>query len=70
MGTKVWLQCQDCGELHKEEIQYNVEDIYIKTYCPKCRDGTKHLVCSEDEDEIYKLYNPSVDPRYYNYRTK
>ena len=71
MKREVWVQCQSCGELHKQKIQYNIEDdFYIKVRCPGCRDETTHLICSEDESEIYHLYNLNTDPRYYNYKTK
>ena len=70
MNKGVWAQCQSCGELHKRTIEYNIEDIYIKLNCPGCKDNTVHLICSEDENEIYHLYNLNADPRYYNYKTK
>jgi ribosomal protein L33 len=70
MSREVWVQCQECGELHKKEIKYNIEDIYIKAYCSRCKDKTTHLVCSEDESEIYFYYNLNTDPRYYDYTTK
>ena len=71
MNGGVWLQCQCCGRLSKQEIQYNIEDdFYIKVQCLGCRDETMHLICSEDESEIYHLYNLNADPRYYNYKTK
>jgi hypothetical protein len=70
MKREVWVQCESCGALHKESIQYNIEDIYIKLHCMGCRDETTHLICSEDESEIYTLYNVNADPRYYNYKTK
>ena len=71
MRRDVYVQCQFCGTLHKQEVCYNIEDeIYIKVLCPGCRDDTTHLVCSDDESEIYSLYNVNIDPRYYNYTTK
>ena len=70
MSKEVWVQCQYCGELYKKTIEYNIEDIYIKLDCPGCRDETTHLICSEDENEIYALYNLNADPRYYDYKTK
>ena len=71
MRREVWMQCQSCGALHKQEVFYNIEDeIYIKARCSGCRDDTTHLICSEDESEIYHLYNLCVDPRYYDYTTK
>lgn len=71
MIREVWLQCQDCGRIFKQTIQYNIEeDIYINAKCIGCRDETTHLICSEDENDIYILYNSNVDPRYYQYKTK
>ena len=70
MKREVWVQCQFCGKLHKETIQYNIEDIYIKLHCSGCRDDTVHLICGQEESEIYHLYNLNADPRYYNYTTK
>lgn len=71
MEVEVWVQCQCCGQLHKEIIQYNIEDdFYIKLHCSGCRDDTTHLICDENKSEIYHLYNLNVDPRYYNYKTK
>ena len=66
MSGEVWMQCQECGQLHKKKIEYNIEeDVYIKVRCSKCRDKTTHLICSEDESEIYYLYDLNIDPRYY-----
>lgn len=68
MGEEGWVQCQCqvCGELHKTKIHnMSEDDLFIKEYCPRCRDETKHLWCGEDETEIYFYYNLNVDPRYY-----
>ena len=70
MDREIWMQCQSCGKLHKIRIQYNIEDVYIKLHCPECRDQTHHLICTEDEREIYEFYNVCADPRYYIYNTK
>ena len=70
MKKEVWVQCQTCGELYKSTIEYNIEEIYIKLSCPGCRDDTAHLILSEDDSEIYDLYNLNADPRYYIYKTK
>lgn len=64
MREESYVQCQACGYLHKTKIELSDEDLYIKVYCPKCRDGTKHLWCGEPED-VYMNYNLNVDPRYY-----
>lgn len=66
-GQGVWLQCQVCGELHREKIDnYNIEDdIYIRLKCSKCRDSTTQLVIGDNLDDLYLYSNVNVDPRYY-----
>lgn len=73
MGDVVYVQCQVCGIVHKvqsKETSISDDDLYTEVFCPKCRDGTQHLWCGEDETEIYVYYNLNVDPRYYKYNTK
>ena len=66
MKEEGWGQCQVCGALHKIKTKdASDEDLFIDEYCPRCRDGTKHLWCGEDETEIYYYYNANLDPRYY-----
>lgn len=68
MGDVVWVQCQNCGKLHKikqKDISIFDDDLYIQLHCPQCRDDTKHLWCGEDETEVYIYYNANLDPRYY-----
>ena len=66
MRDKVWVQCQNCGDLHKTEIRnMSEDDLYIITRCPCCRDETKHLNCGVDETEIYYYYNANLDQRMY-----
>ena len=60
------FQCQKCGKLHKKEIKYDIEgDLFTSLRCPICKMLTPHLWC-DNEDNIYKLFNLNVDPRYYN----
>lgn len=69
MGKTVWVQCQTCGELHKvnsNDASISDDDLYTEPiWCPRCRDGTKHLNCGEDETDIYIYYNTNLDSRYY-----
>ena len=66
MGNKVWMQCAQCGHLHKvKETSVSDDDLYTEEYCPRCRDETKHLWCGENETDIYIYYNANLDPRYY-----
>ena len=65
------FQCQSCGHTHRIKIKYNIDsDLYIRSYCPKCRGDTQHLWCGEDETEIYSYYNLNLDERYFIYNTK
>lgn len=69
MGDAVWVQCQNCGKLHRvksKDASISNDGLYTEPiWCPKCRDGTKHLNCGEDETEIYYYYNANLDSRYY-----
>ena len=66
-GQDVWLQCQSCGEIHKEKIgNYDIEnDIFLRLKCSKCRDSTSQLILGADLDDLYLYTNVNVDPRYY-----
>jgi hypothetical protein len=69
MGDKVWVQCQKCGKLHRvksKDASISDDDLYTEPlWCPRCRDGTKHLNCGEDDTEIYMYYNANLDSRMY-----
>ena len=69
MKEEGWVQCVQCGELHKVPSKcasISDDDLYTELiFCPKCRDETKHLWCGQDETEIYIYYNVNIDPRYY-----
>lgn len=74
MGDKVWVQCQECGHLHKVEnkkASISGDDLYTEPiFCPKCRDGTKHLLIGEHREDVYWLGDNTLDERFYNYNTK
>ena len=69
MREGVWVQCTECGELHKvksKDASISDDDLYTEPiFCPRCRDGTKHLWCGEDETDVYIYYNANLDSRYY-----
>lgn len=63
-----FYQCNQCGNIHRSyiiKVKDLDNDVYYKTYCPKCRGVQKHLWVGQDESEIYEFYNPILDSRYY-----
>ena len=70
MGKTVWVQCQQCGKLHKvksKNSSLSDDDLYtIPIWCPTCRDGTKHLIIGEYENDVYLYGNNNLDERYFN----
>lgn len=71
MGNAVWVQCQWCGKLHRVKARETSEnDLYIKLHCPRCRDGTNHLLIGKYKDDVYTNGNANLDERFYNYNTK
>lgn len=71
MGDAVWVECQWCGKLHKVKgVKMSEDDLYIKLHCPRCRDGTNHLLIGAYKDDVYINGNVNLDERIYNYNTK
>jgi Zn finger protein HypA/HybF involved in hydrogenase expression len=66
MGDKNYFQCQSCGHIHREKVEFDIEDLYTSIICPRCRGETSHLWVGQKLDDLYMLYNPMVDPRFYN----
>ena len=70
MGDKVWMQCQECGHLHRvreKDTSSDEDDLYKYMHCPRCRDDTKHLWCGINQEDVYFYGNANVDSRYYQY---
>ena len=70
MGDKVWVQCTRCGNLHQvksKDASISDDDLYTEpVFCPKCRDGTKHLFIGEHKDDVYLYGDVMLDERFYN----
>lgn len=60
-----YVQCQECGCVHQVDIQFKTEELFVRLWCPKCRDGTTHLLCGDKEEDLYATYNLNIDPKYY-----
>lgn len=71
MGDKVYVQCSRCGKLHRvdsKDASISDDDLYTEPiFCPKCRDGTKHLLIGEYREDVYWLGNSNLDERYFIY---
>ena len=74
MKDRVWVQCTKCGNLHQvksKDASISDDDLYItEVFCTKCRDGTKHLLIGENEEDVYLMGDIMLDERFYNYNTK
>lgn len=71
MGDAVWVQCQHCGKLYKtKEVKISEDDLFVELHCPRCRDGTNHLLIGSYKDEVYIYGNANLDERFYKYNTK
>ena len=71
MGEKVWIQCTQCGQLHKAKAAYSSDDdIYIEIHCPFCRDSTNHLIIGPRKEDVYLVGDTFLDKRYFKYNTK
>lgn len=58
------IQCQTCGIIYTVPRKIPIEEMYIKENCPNCGVVTG-LNLGENEDDVYDLYNPNLDLRYY-----
>ena len=65
-----FLQCEHCGKIHKQKIQCRDDDLYIYEKCKHCGKVVKHLRCGDDYFDIGTYYDPVLDERYYEYKTK
>ena len=61
---RTFLQCTNCGEVYQVEQEYDIESLYINSCCPHC-EHKRALVCGNSLDDIYELYDPVLDKRFY-----
>ena len=66
-----YLQCCNCGRIHKQRFQCNDDYLYIDCIkCERCGQEVKHLRCGPDQLDVYIYYDSVLDERFYNYKTK
>ena len=69
MDGKAWVQCSRCGHLHRvKEASISDDDLYTEPiFCPRCRDGTKHLLIGEYREDRYIYGDSNSDERFFIY---
>lgn len=70
MNSKGYVQCRECGYIHREEMNFNIEELFIRAKCPRCGKMKNHMWVGDDPSDIYLYADPVLDERYYNYNTK
>lgn len=60
-----YLQCTNCGKVFQVDRRFPEGTLYIYRYCPRCGDFEKTLWVGKDILDIYELYDPVCDERYY-----
>ena len=67
MGDGNYVQCTQCGHLHKvKKVSMSDDDLYTEPiWCGKCRDETKHLFIGEHPEDVYLYGDINLDERYY-----
>ena len=62
-----WVQCTHCGEIYHIDVRVSIDKLHVECYCPKCREHTRAINCGNNKDDVYALYDPILDERYYKY---
>ena len=62
---KTWVQCQECGEVYQMPQTIDIDKLYIWAHCPICNHMTRGLNLGDNEDDVYYLYDVTLDERYY-----
>lgn len=63
---RTYLQCTCCGKIYDVKRKFKTETLYVSQYCHHCGHD-RALVVGDNEDDIYALYDPVLDERYYSY---
>ena len=67
-STEAYYQCSKCGGIHKLRCTKGLSDsTYESIWCSGCRQVTRQLYCGTAQEDIYELYDVTMDERYYKY---
>lgn len=68
MKQRHYFQCQKCGCVHYIETEYNIDgEMYEQLMCMECGEVSSHLWVGNDPNDLYDLYNPNLDERFFIY---
>ena len=68
MGDAVYVECQNCGKLHRvKEVKMSEDELYVKLHCPRCRGDSNHLFIGKYKDDVYTNGNTNLDERFFIY---
>ena len=68
MGDAVYVECQNCGKLHRvKEVKMSEDELYVKLHCPRCRGDSNHLFIGKYKDDVYTKGNTNLDERFFIY---
>ena len=60
-----YIQCQECGEIHRIQQRVEIDKLYVITECPHCGASTGLNLGNKQED-VYYYYNANFDSRYFD----
>ena len=61
-----YVQCLECGQVHRMKTKLSVEVFTTKIKCPYCN-FNKGINCGDNIEDIYLYISENIDPRYYTY---
>ena len=61
---ETWIQCNECGNIHRIQCSVPVEELYVIAKCPRCGFMTG-LNLGDKKEDIYIYYDATKDERYY-----
>lgn len=61
-----YVQCLNCGRIHRMKEALSVEIFISKIKCPYCG-GNKGINCGTNIEDISLYMSENIDPRYYKY---
>lgn len=64
LDGKSWVQCTNCGKVHRIPQLVPIDKLYVIVNCPDCG-ITKNINLGNDLEDRYYFYDVTLDERYY-----